>query len=122
MVLKIYIVQNNLPIKTSWRFQMDISGFKEIKEILMRNLNINRSLAFGSFYKSKRKCKVGNLSPQKFHCNTRDSGFKHRNFHSFANQGWIQNSPWQGTPTLQSVRQNMILPNFLKNCMKLRKF
>ena len=37
-------------------------------------------------------------------------------------QGRIQDSPYEGRQLLQGVGANMILPNFPKNCMKLRKF
>ena len=38
------------------------------------------------------------------------------------NQWWIQDFPEEGAPTLQGGRQHTILPNFPKNCMKLKEF
>ena len=34
----------------------------------------------------------------------------------------IQDFPEEGAPTLQGGRQHTILPNFPKNCMKLKEF
>ena len=40
----------------------------------------------------------------------------------FCNQWRIQDFPEEGAPTLQGGRQHTILPNFRKNCMKLKEF
>ena len=42
-------------------------------------------------------------------------------FHHFS-QWRIQDFPEEGAPTLQGGRQYTILPNFPKNCMKLKEF
>ena len=38
------------------------------------------------------------------------------------NQWRIQDFPEEGAPTPQGGRQHTILPNFPKNCMKLKEF